>query len=164
MIVGFSMVSLFFLVVMINLFVSNAYEKTHNELQFKVNGKKKYVEELASLNEELKIKEQFVQSSGVARASKISYYTDQIALSVSEAIQLNQLFVNPLEKRINKAEDINFNYNSIKITGTVSRSIELNNWVKTLKNYGWVADINIISFIQDNYKKAGEFEIEVSIK
>jgi hypothetical protein len=162
--VGLSMISLFFIVVMINLVVANAYEKTHNELQFKVNSKKKYVVELANLNEELKIKEQFVQNSGVARASRISFYADQIALSVSKAIQLDQLFINPLEKRITKAEDINFNYNNIKITGTVSRSIELNNWVKVLKQYDWVADIDIISFIQDNFKTAGEFEIEVTIK
>jgi hypothetical protein len=162
--VGLSMVSLFFLVVMVNLVVANGFQNTHNELQFKVNSKKKYVEELAQLNKELKTKEQFVQSSGVARASKISFYTDQIGLSVSEAIQLDQLFVNPLEKRINKAEDINFNYNNIKVTGTVSRSIELNNWVKVLKEYDWIEDINIISFIQENFKTAGEFEIEVTVK
>lgn len=161
--IGFAIVAFFFLVVMVNLMVANNLESTHNQLQYQVNSKKKYVLELAQLKEELKIKEQFIQGSGVARASKISYYTDQIALSVSKAIQLNQLFVNPLAKRINKAEDINFNFNSIKITGTVSRSIELNNWIKELKQYEWIAEINIISFIQDNFKTAGEFELEVKI-
>lgn len=163
MAVGFTIVAFFFVVVMVNLMVSNSLESTHNKLQYQVNSKKKYVVELSKLNEELKRKEQFIQGSGVARASKISYYTDQIALSVSEAIQLNQLFVNPLAKRINKAEDINFKFNSIKISGTVSRSIELNNWIKELKQYEWIAEINIISFIQDNFKTAGEFELEVKI-
>jgi hypothetical protein len=162
--VGFAIVSFFFLVVMINLIVASNLESTHNQLQYQVNSKKGYVVELKKLEEELKRKEQFIQGSGVARASKISYYTDQIALSVSEAIQLNQMFVNPLEKKINKAEDINFNFNSIKISGTVSRSIELNNWIKELKQYEWITEINIISFIQDNYKTAGEFELEVKIK
>lgn len=161
--VGFGIVSFFFLVVMVNLMVANSLESTHNKLQYQVNSKKKYVVELTKLEEELKRKEQFIQGSGVARASKISYYTDQIALSVSEAIQLDQLFVNPLTKRINKAEVINFNFNSIKISGTVSRSIELNNWIKELKQYEWIAEINIISFIQDNFKTAGEFELEVKI-
>ena len=163
MVVGFSIVAIFFIVVMVNLMVANSYEKTHNKLQYQVNSKQKYVVELTRLQQDLAIKEQFIQSSGVAMASKISYYTDQVALSIPESIQLNQLFVNPLAKRVNKAEDISFNYNSIKIKGTVSRSIELNNWVKSLKEYDWVAEINIISFIQDNFKTAGEFEIELKI-
>ncbi|NQX97831.1 MAG: hypothetical protein HRT73_08125, partial [Flavobacteriales bacterium] len=163
MVIGFSIVAIFFIVVMVNLMVANSYEKTHNKLQYQVNSKQKYVVELTRLQQDLAIKEQFIQSSGVAMASKISYYTDQVALSIPESIQLNQLFVNPLAKRVNKAEDISFNYNSIKIKGTVSRSIELNNWVKSLKEYDWVAEINIISFIQDNFKTAGEFEIELKI-
>ena len=72
--------------------------------------------------------------------------------------------INPLTKRINKAEDIHFTYNSVKIIGSVSRSIELNNWIKKLKKYAWVNDINIISFIQDNLKTPGEFELQIVIK
>ena len=163
LIVGFGIVAFFFVLVMTNMVIAGSYEKTHNKLQYQVNSKREYVVELTKLEEELKTKEQFIQSSGVARASRISYYTDQIGLSIPASIQLNQLFINPLTKKINKAEDINFNYNSIKITGTVSRSIELNNWIKTLKEYEWVSEINIISFIQDNIKTVGEFEIEVKM-
>jgi hypothetical protein len=163
-IVGFSIVAFFFIVVMANLLIAGSYEKTHNQLQYQINNKRQFVEELNKLQGDLKIKEQFIQSSGVARASRLSFYTDQIGLSIPESIQLNQLFVNPLAKRINKAEDINFNYNTIKISGTVSRSIELNNWIKLLKKYSWINEINIISFIQDNIKTVGEFEIEVTIK
>ena len=160
-VVGFSMVAVYFLLVMLNLMVASSFEKSHNELQYQVNSKRKFVDELTLLENDLKIKEQFVKGSGVVRASKISYYADQVALSIPKSIQLNQLFVNPLEKKINKAEDINFNYNRINITGTVSRSIDLNNWVKTLKKYEWATEINIISYLQDNMNTAGEFQIEV---
>jgi len=163
LIVGFGMLAFFFIVVLLNLWISSNYESSRNALQYQVNSKKKVVEELALLDEELKIKEQFIQGSGVARASKISFYVDQVALSIPKSIQLNQLFINPLKKRINKAEDINFTYNVIKITGTVSKSIELNNWVKELKKYEWINEIIIISFIQENSKTAGEFEIEIKI-
>ncbi len=160
---GFSIVAFFFIVVMANLLIANSYEETHNSLQYQVNSKRQYLVELTKLEKELTTKEQFIQSSGVARASRLSFYTDQIGLSIPTTIQLNQLFINPLEKRINKAEDINFNYNSIKITGTVSRSIELNNWIKSLKEYKWVNEIIIVSFIQDNLKTVGEFELELTI-
>ena len=162
-VVGVALLAFFFVVVMLNLVVANSYESTRNALQYQVNSKKKIVEELTVLNEELKIKEQFIQGSGVARASKISFYADQVALSIPESIQLNELFINPLQKRVNKAKDINFNYNVIQVTGTVSKGIVLNNWIKGLKNYNWISEINIISFIQENSKTVGEFEIEIRI-
>ena len=162
-VVGFSLLIFFFLVTITNMLIGNSYQQTNNELQYEVNSKKQYVKELEMLREAVAIKEQFVKNSGVAQAAKISYYADQVALTIPESIQLNQLFVNPLEKRINKAEDIQFRYNKIKVTGTVSKSIELNNWVKALKKYRWTGDIQIISFVQENLRTAGEFEIAVNI-
>lgn len=161
--VGFSLIIFFFIITITNMLISNSLESTNNELQYQINSKKQYVDELEILSKELAIKEQFIQNSGVTKASKISFYADQIALSVPNSIQLDELFINPLSKRISKAEDIHFNYNSIKVIGTVDRSIQLNNWIKELKAYEWTNEINIISFIQDNLKTPGEFEISIII-
>jgi hypothetical protein len=163
LVVGFSLLVFFFTVTIINMLVGNSLQTTNNELQYQINSKKQYVDELRILNEELIIKEGFIQNSGVTKASKISFYADQIALSVPNTIQLNQLFINPLSKKISKAEDINFNYHVIKISGTVDRSIELNNWIKYLQGYEWTNEVNIISFIQDNLSTPGEFEISILI-
>lgn len=161
--VGFALIVFFFIITIANMLISNSLENTNNELQYQINSKKQYVDELAVLSEELAIKEQFIQNSGVTKASKISYYADQIALSVPTSIRLDELFINPLTKRISKAEDIHFNYNSIKVIGTVNRSIQLNNWIKELKAYEWTDEVNIISFIQDNLRTPGEFEISIII-
>lgn len=161
--VGFALIVFFFMITISNMLVSNSIESTNNELQYQINSKKQYVDELAILSEELAIKEQFIHNSGVTKASKISYYADQIALSVPNSIRLDQLFINPLTKRISKAEDIHFNYNSIKVAGTVDRSIQLNTWIKELKAYEWTDEVNIISFIQDNLRTPGEFEISIII-
>lgn len=161
--VGFALIVFFFIITITNMLISNSLESTNNELQYQINSKKQYVDELAVLSKELAIKEQFIQNSGVIKASKISFYADQIALSVPNSIRLDELFINPLNKRISKPEDIHFNYNSIKVIGTVDRSIQLNNWIKELKAYEWTNEINIISFIQDNLKTPGEFEISIII-
>jgi len=163
LVVGFSLVVFFFTITVVNMLINNGLQSTSNELQYQINSKKQYVDELTILNEQLTIKEAFIQNSGVTKASKISFYADQIALSVPTSIQLNQLFINPLSKRISKAEDIHFNYDTIKILGTVNRSIELNNWIKYLQEYEWAQEVNIISFIQDNLKTPGEFEISIII-
>ena len=163
-VLGFSLIAFFFVVTITNMLVSNHYQSANNELQFEMNSNQQYVDELEVLKSELGIKEQFIQNSGVTKASKISYYADQIGLSVPTSIQLNQLFINPLSKRISKSEDIDFNYNKIKVIGTVNRSIELNNWIKVLKEYAWADEVNIISFIQDNLQTPGEFELAITIK
>ena len=161
--VGFALIVFFFIVTITNMLVSNNLESTSNDLQYQINSKKQYVVELELLNKELAIKEEFIQNSGVTKASKISFYADQIALSVPSSIRLDQMFINPLKKRISKAEDIHFNYNSIKVIGTVNRSIELNSWIKELKSQECADEVNIISFIQDNLKTPGEFEISIII-
>ncbi len=163
-VVGFGLLAFFFVLTISNMMIGNSYESANNDLQYQLNSKQQFVDELEILKKELLIKEEFIQNSGLTKADKITFYADQIAMSVPTSIQLNQLFINPLTKRINKAEDIQFTYNAVKIIGSVSRSIELNNWIKKLKKYKWVNDINIISFIQDNLKTPGEFELQIVIK
>lgn len=163
-VIGFSMLVLFLVLTISNMLLYNSFQNTNNVLQFQLNSKQKYIGELNQLKEEVKLKEEFVQHSGLTQSSKMSYYADQIALGLPESIQLNELFINPLMKRIRKAEDINYQFNKISISGTVNKSIELNNWVKQLKNYDWISEVAIVSFLQDNLKISGDFEIEVSIK
>lgn len=163
-VVGFSMLVFFFIITIGNLLLNNNYQAINNTLQYQVNSNTKNIDELKELKQQLVIKEAFVKNSGLTKASKVSYYADQIALTIPNSIQLNQLFINPLEKRIKKSEDILFQYNKMKLTGTVSSSIELNYWIKKLKKYEWVADIMVISFIQDNIKTAGEFEVEINVQ
>ncbi|MCB0401210.1 MAG: hypothetical protein KDD41_03945 [Flavobacteriales bacterium] len=162
-VVGLSIAVLFLLLTVGNLLVKNNIEASYNEYQYQVLSKKELVEELGKLREEMAVKEAFIQNSGVVRASRISYYADQVALSIPDAIRLDELFINPTEKRINKAEDIAFLYNKIKVTGTVTRSIDLNEWIKHLKNHNWSGDVTIISFNQENLSTPGEFEIEIEI-
>ncbi len=163
LVIGLSLVVFFFVVAVTNMFVNIHYQSVNNDFQYEINSNQKFVEELELLKSELTIKEQFIQNSGVTKASKISFYADQIGMSVPPSIQLNQMFINPLTKRINKSEDIEFNYNKIKVVGTVNRSIELNNWIKILKKYAWAEEVNIISFIQDNLQTPGEFELAITI-
>ena len=162
-VVGFSILVFFFLLTFGNMMLNNSYQSINNTLQYQVSSNKKYIDELKILQNELAINEEFVNNSGLTKASKVSFYADQIALSIPNSIQLNQLFINPSEKRIKKSEDVQFNYNKMKLMGSVSSSIELNYWIKELKKYEWIADIVVISFIQENIKTAGEFEVEINI-
>lgn len=160
---GFSILVFFFIITIGNMLLNNSYQEVNNNLQYQVNSNTRFIDELRTLKEMLVIKEEFVKNSGVTKAAKIAFYADQIAMSIPNSIILTQLFINPLEKRIKKSEDIVFKFNTIRVSGTVSNSIELNQWIKEVKKMKWINDINVISFIQENIKTAGEFEIEINI-
>ena len=163
-VVGFAAIVLFFIVTIGNMLINNRLQEHNNELQFKMNGNEQFVQEIASLKEELKVKEQFVQGSGLTQASRISFYADQIAETVPVSIQLDHIWINPLLKKVTKAEDLNFGFKDIKIIGQVNESIELNNWMNELRDKDWVSEVEVIGFNQDNYKTKGEFEIRLRIK
>jgi hypothetical protein len=162
-IVTFSIITFFFAVSIVNYLMYNSYQDDLNQMQYQLYSKKQYVDELSLLKQDFLIKEAFVRNSGLTQASKVSFCADQIAMSTPTSIQLDRLFVNPLGKRIKKAEDIQFFYNTIKIEGTVNKSIELNNWIKEIKELEWIEDIDVINYIQENLNTPGEFEIEIII-
>jgi hypothetical protein len=101
-IVTFSLIAFYFLISIINFLMYSSYQDDLNQIQYQLYSKKQYVQELDLLKQEFLSKEEFIQNSGLAQASKVSYYADQIAMSVPTSIQLNKLFVNPLEKRIKR--------------------------------------------------------------
>ena len=99
---------------------------------------------------------------GILDASRTSYYSDQIAATVPTSIQLTELSINPLEKKLRKGEqEMVFQTNLIQVSGRAKRSTHLNNWIKTLKKYDWIKSVSILNYTQDNARVSGEFNIAI---
>lgn len=162
-VVGFALLILFFVLAITNMLVYNNYQNNNNQLQYELNTQQQHHNTLKQLKEELNTKKQFIQNSGLTQANKIAYYADQIAMTIPTSIRLNELTINPLHKKISKVEDINFEYKTIMVAGSVNKSIALNDWIKELKNYEWIKSIQIISFVQENLRTSGQFEIAINI-
>jgi len=154
----------FFLLLMVNYFFFNRYNTRYNSLSFSLNQNKELIKKLDTLKSEYLLKEQYFVKSGFLDASKLSYYTDRLAYSLPDEIQLISMKINPLAGKIKNDKPIEFNNKTITISGNVSQSIFLNNWVKKIKEFDWVEQVNIVDYMQESSESVAVFELEIKLK
>jgi len=116
------------------------------------------------LRSELKLKEEYFVKSGFLDESKLAFYTDRIAESLPSEIHLTAFNFNPLKVKMKENKPIEFLTGTINISGTVTQSIILNNWVKGLKKTDWINSIAIIGYNQESAEIPAEFTIQIDIK
>ena len=149
---------------LINFLLFDHYSKKSNELSANINLNTGLLQQLDTLTKELKFKEDFIEQTGILSNSRLSLYSDRIASTLSDNIQLIDLSINPLDKKLKSNQEPEFNKNKIYINGITSNSTILNDWIKTIMKEGWVKEVNIKNYNQDNAITKGEFKIEIIIK
>jgi len=161
---GWFSLAFFFTLLMINFFFFNSYNSKLNQLTFSFNQNKELLKKLETLKSEYLIKEQYFVNSGFLDASRLSYYADRIAYSMPKNITLSEMEINPLNTKIKEEKTIGFSMNTIHITGSVSQSIILNNWLKKLKKLEWIENVDIIEYNQEIASIPAIFELEIELR
>lgn len=114
--------------------------------------------------EEFSRKETFLSQAGWLNPAAISYYSDRIASSVPDEIQLTVLSVYPFDEqasRKNKKEV--FETNMILVRGVSKRPTDMNRWVKELNNYSWIDQIKVQDYSFDHKTGTGNFSLHLLI-
>ncbi len=161
---GWFTLAFFFILLMVNYFFYNNNNQNLNKLTFSFNQNRELIKKLDTLKNEYLIKEQYFVNSGFLDASKLSYYADRISYSLPSEIKLSVMNINPLNTKIKEEKPLGFSMNQITISGTVSQSIILNNWVKKLKKLDWVNNVNILEYNQDVANIPADFKLEIDLK
>lgn len=160
---GAAMLVFFFALLLTNYFAFDHYwkKKQKFESQISVNQGtlQKYNELKASYDE----KRKFLEETGLLRSSRSSFYADQVALDIPEAILLTDLTIQPKIKGPDERV-VQFDPNTIHVSGTCKRSNELNDWIKLIKNKSWVSEVSLVNYKQDKNDPTGAFTLELTIK
>jgi Tfp pilus assembly protein PilN len=159
---GWSVLIFFFSLLLANLFVNEHYTEKQNTLNQELGENENKLAQLSSLKEQVNKKAAFIESSGLRQSTKLSWYSDQIALSVPQRIQLTNMELSPLMQKIKEKEQINFNSNVIRLSGVAEQSTILNDWIKTLKNNEWVSDVDI-NYNRTNTSSPGKFQLKIKM-
>ena len=133
-----------------------AYESQLYNLNHTYNQVKK-------LEEEKENKSLLLRQSGVLKDKFLSYYVQQIAHTVPKTIQLEELKINPNTKKIKNHKKIDFDNNTIVISGISNSSVILNTWVKKLRKEKWILQLEILDFSNKRRQK-GAFTLKIKIK
>ncbi len=156
--VGFILVAL-----IINFLFFNSYYGQVEELRQLSSLNESQRENLINLREEVAKKEQLLKDVARSSGSKSSYYLDQIAATLPEALLLDEFNYQPLIKAIKEDQPIELEPNTIIIKGTTRENRELSQWISQLENLDFVKQIAITDLEQlDN--KESSFELKLDLK
>lgn len=163
-ILGWFSLVFFFSLLILNYFFFNQYNKKLNSANFKNRQNIEMIKKLDTLKSEFALKEEYFVSSGFLDASKQSYFADRIANTVPNEIQLTEMNINPLEGKFKNDKPLEFLMGKIRVSGNVSQSIILNNWVKRLKDLDWIREVIIIDYIHESTDSPAIFKLEIEIE
>lgn len=149
------------LVFMGNMVFNQVLNGTYNEKVAIALTHTDLVNQAASLQEEEKLKKEFIEKLGLEVNPQFAVFSDEIGETVPQTIQLSRLIVNPLKKAIRKKKLIEFKKEIIEIGGFCNSSQICNEWVQELRRLEWVKKIELVEF-KFNKDNIGEFIIEVS--
>ena len=153
----------FFMIVLLANFVSFSFlSSSTDKLMVASSLHQSQLERLDKLQKEVGEKDRFFQNEGWLQSSKASFYADRIAATVPTSVLLKTLAVNPLnEKETRDLRKQMFDDGFIVIAGSCKRPIDLNGWIKRLKDFAWAKKVNVETYQFDSGEKAGNFKLEV---
>ena len=158
---GVSVLVFFFVLLFVNYLVYDYLKTSNNELEAQCKMQEEDFHKSEILKKELDEKLALKEKLGVNGSTRISYYLDAIAASVPAPIQLTELALNPVSKKIKNDKEIEYEVNEIVIAGRCKKSIYYNDWKKDLSKLEWVKNISVVNYV-DADDEVGEFILKIT--
>lgn len=159
---GLPIIAGFFLILLCNFL---AYENLHSKNMEMVSFLEKLrpeIEKFDSLNRQIAVSDKFNLQVTTGTMNMMAYYSDRIAGSIPGGLRLLQMSIAPPEKRVPGRSQPEFRSDIISITGLAESSLSVNVWISLLKEFSWIADIQLLNFSDDG-KGMSEFSMEIRI-
>ena len=160
-VLGVGIMAFFFVLLFVNYLVYDSLKSSNSDLQAQFNLQSESFKKSEVLKTELNAKKALKEKLGVNGVTKISYYLDRIAATVPPQIELTEMTVNPVEKKIKPEKEIEYEVSHIVIAGKCKKSIYYNEWKQKLAKMDWVSNISVVNYI-DADDEVGEFVLKLS--
>ncbi len=153
-----------FLLLLVNFIRFDDLNKRHIELSAQLGTGKGLLVKMNSLKMELEEKEAFFIKSGLSSQSKLSYYSDRIALHLPSKLYLKNLELNPVQGKMKDGKEVNFRNQVVFISGLTNHPVQFTKWIQKLRKEKWVGDIIQQEYYKKDPSKMGEFKLEIEVK
>jgi len=150
-----------FVLLILSFLATNYYTNKINELSVSSDSWKHSYEKVTILKKDKLQKEAIFRKSGIANNRFLSFYVWSMLKVLPKQIQLSALNVFPLKQKIEKGKQVNFINDLIEVKGKISKNIYLSNWIRDLKSYDWISNIEIVDFRKE--KGSNAFEIRIKL-
>lgn len=154
----------FLLLVMFTFLIYINFNNQHKQLSSFLDQSTQQISYLKNLEQEVAKRKRLAELTGVSERFGPAYYADRLAVTKPKEIIFKEVNVNPLSKKIKEQQEVLIDRNKIMITGEVSKSIYLNNWIKdTQEAYSWIKEITIVSYDAGKQYKVPQFVLAITI-
>ncbi|MGE0637859.1 MAG: hypothetical protein AB7G44_08380 [Bacteroidia bacterium] len=160
---GWSVLITFFVLLLVNFVLFSVYTEKLNVAQASLTLGQQQIQEYTRLKNELSEKEKFLREAGLSGSSRTSFFADRIAMDLPHDILLEQLLINPSEKKIREGEQADFIQKVIVVKGSCDNSPVLNAWLKILKENDWVRDVEVLNYDHSGSGSKGVFELRIKV-
>ena len=155
---------LFLLLLSLNYMFFSSLNSRQTRLTQELETNRQIIVKLEKLQEEYKVKESLFEKSGLSAETRYSFYADRLVSVLPKGINLTQLNMDPVMKKIKEDEPIETEKNIINISGSSKTSNILNKWVRNIREFNWVEDIEIINYESEPAAQNANFEVQIVIK
>jgi Tfp pilus assembly protein PilN len=162
---GTAVLAFFFTILLINMFLYMDVSKTNDELKGEARHIQALVVQLETLKKDVETRNQFIESIGWSKSSKIAFYADQLALTTPNQINWTELVLHPTDdERLKRDKKKYFMKDRLRVKGKCKDPVILNNWLKELEKSKWVKAIEGQEFRHDYQENTGLFNFSIVLK
>jgi Tfp pilus assembly protein PilN len=152
----------FFLgILLLNYFVFDHYWRKKSDLEKRSSLNRGLMAKYNQLSQEMEEKKKLFSMSGFSAESRLSFYADRLAAGLPDNIRLNKLNLYPALPRESSDSIMRFSNREILVNGTCLKSIDLNNWIKSLRQNKWIKEVSILHYRHEPDQPRGSFEISL---
>lgn len=159
--IGVGAIVIFLVALIGNYFYQGHINEKNADLEAKIMVYSDNLKKIDQIDQEMLRKKQLIANSGIIRSNYFSTTLDQIGSSVPSTIQLEEVQVYPLERKLKKNEKPEFKRKTIKIAGSTKSSEYIDAWIDKLNELGWVDNVAILSFTTNEDKNTAFFELKI---
>jgi len=154
----------FFLVTLVgNYFYVNHLNAEAAQLEADISGFGENLALMDRLQQEKQRKLLLIENSGVQSSKYVSFYLDEIGVSVPASIQLTDMVTFPLIEPLKPKRKVELNPKHLTIIGFSGSSKVLDDWMENLERKEWISSVELINYVRINDQKA-TFHLLVKIQ
>ncbi len=157
---GFIILSIFFMLLLINFFLFSWLNSSNAELTDRVSRSAQSTSSMQDITKDVQSKETLLKELGWDGGVKKSVLIDQLAALLPPELSWREIAINPIDQstgRIQKA--LLFMDGKIRVVGNSEKIIPVNEWIARIKTYKWVKNIQLDSYTYNTELNTGQFII-----
>ncbi len=149
----------------INFIVYKYYRSEFKDCYAEVQINQESLRNFDNMKLQFEEKKDVLDRNGLLEASRISYYSDKIAASLLQGINLTKMESFPMKKiNVEGQEDYIFQNEKIIVSGTCEQSIDFNSWERILKRMEWIKAVSILNYAQEKESELAKFSVEIELR